>query len=316
VSEGNERAVCEMLSSGARAALARYGTTIDQVRHAHAHAHTHTRARLHRLAGVCLHRAWGAMAGWWRVEDSVRWRREDACRRGAPSRTPGCLPHVRVRLCNPHVYARAACRVPSGLGAAAQRRPDAGRPPGGCGAGALGQCPPLGSLDVYLVSPMTCASLCIGFLSTWKPKSAAQLGKAARRRGYTAPLPPTPRCTHATRAQAYTHTRVCMCVCGVACQVRLGEKEALDAVARYFEDRADTQLKRLVYYQVNTNVCVCVRVCMCVCVCACMCACGCEWLGGHVEGLQRCSTVPQRVPDPLYGCGPVPPSAAPSSPGL
>ncbi|GIL50360.1 hypothetical protein Vafri_6588 [Volvox africanus] len=31
--------------------------------------------------------------------------------------------------------------------------------------------------------------------------------------------------------------------------VRLGEKEALDAVARFFEDRRDTQLKRLVYYQ-------------------------------------------------------------------
>ncbi|GLC45357.1 hypothetical protein PLESTB_000313900 [Pleodorina starrii] len=31
--------------------------------------------------------------------------------------------------------------------------------------------------------------------------------------------------------------------------VRLGEKEALDAVARFFEDRRATQLKRLVYYQ-------------------------------------------------------------------
>lgn len=32
-------------------------------------------------------------------------------------------------------------------------------------------------------------------------------------------------------------------------QVRLGEKEALDALARFFEDRRATQLKRLVYYQ-------------------------------------------------------------------
>lgn len=31
--------------------------------------------------------------------------------------------------------------------------------------------------------------------------------------------------------------------------VRLGEKEALDALARFFEDRRATQLKRLVYYQ-------------------------------------------------------------------
>ncbi|PNW71607.1 hypothetical protein CHLRE_16g661350v5 [Chlamydomonas reinhardtii] len=31
--------------------------------------------------------------------------------------------------------------------------------------------------------------------------------------------------------------------------VRLGEKESLDAVARFFEDRRATQLKRLVYYQ-------------------------------------------------------------------
>ncbi|EFJ49228.1 Rubisco large subunit N-methyltransferase [Volvox carteri f. nagariensis] len=31
--------------------------------------------------------------------------------------------------------------------------------------------------------------------------------------------------------------------------IRLGEKEALDAVARFFEDRRATQLKRLVYYQ-------------------------------------------------------------------
>ncbi len=31
--------------------------------------------------------------------------------------------------------------------------------------------------------------------------------------------------------------------------MRLGEKEALDALARFFEDRRATQLKRLVYYQ-------------------------------------------------------------------
>ena len=34
-------------------------------------------------------------------------------------------------------------------------------------------------------------------------------------------------------------------------QVRLGEKEALDAALRFFEDRAANQLKRLVYYQVG-----------------------------------------------------------------